>query len=224
MVLTLWQFLCLSFYFLTTETLYEIHDVSSNFNDQFTESNFQQKILLIGLHLWFSLRSPSITYLRAKRLSLSRIAHQVILCNYDIIRFHLHFIQASLSSKSKRSDLCRGRRDYARVSPTQPALSSHRRQFSWCSVGIINSLLPSSRVIAELIIAANDVYAPDERIGTNPLLFRGHHQLLGLRLMNNLTASVASLAIKGNGVKAALHPRGRARPGRSRLFVDHSRL
>lgn len=48
---------------------------------------------------------------------------------------------ASLSSRNKRSDLCRGRRDHARVSP---ARSSHRRRFLR---GTINSLLPSSRVV-----------------------------------------------------------------------------
>lgn len=195
-------------------------------NDPFTELSFQQKILLIGSHftILFTFAKYLLSPCKASIIVSNRWSSDFAPSNYDVTRFHLHFIRASLSSGSKKSDLCRGRRDYARVSPTQPALSSHGRQFPQCSVGIINSLLPSSRVIAKLIIAANDVYAPDEGIGTSPLLFRGHHQLLGLRLMNNLTASMASLVIKGNGVKAALHWRGRDRPGGSRFFVNHSRL
>lgn len=122
--------------------------------DPFSES----RISIIDSHFVTLPRPRQVSLLfRAKYLSLSWIAPS----NYDITRFHLHFIRISLSSRSKRSDLCRGHRDHARVSP---ALHAHRTDADSLARCGTNSPLPSSFVLAELIIALSDICASDAGI------------------------------------------------------------
>lgn len=107
----------------------------------------------------------------------------------------LQLIRVSLSSRSKRSDLWRGRRDHARVSPAS-AIPPTRCES-------INSPLPSSRVVVELIIALSDVCAPDAGNIVrryNLYCFMDIIGLYGLLLrswMHNLTSTRLRSPLKG---------------------------